>query len=235
MNLVKSNPADLIKSTTQSAFSILSHSNDPLQALKLLTKLRGIGPATASLLLSVYQSDAVPFFSDELFQWTHWDGTGAAAGGTKAGEGWQRKIKYNVKEYGGIVDRVGHLRDRLGVRAVEAEQVAYVLGKEMADVDGGVGVGNGGNESNERNEEQEGDKKHGRTEKELAGGRIAEVTKAIRDAEAEAKGKDNKNEHGPKHSGAPAAKESEKKGTKRKAREQKALTEGTRRSTRRKT
>ena len=64
--------------------------------VKRLTELKGVGPATASLLLSVAYPRAVPFFSDELFYWT-------AATGEKVK---LEKIKYNLKEYGEIVKEV---------------------------------------------------------------------------------------------------------------------------------
>ncbi|CBX92140.1 predicted protein [Plenodomus lingam JN3] len=108
---------------------------DVQAGLKLLTQLRGVGPATASLLLSVLRPADVPFFSDELFRWCVW--------GEADGEaGWRRGIKYTAKEYGVVVEKVGELRRRLGVQRVQAvhvEKVAWVLGKERVDVGGGVG------------------------------------------------------------------------------------------------
>lgn len=129
MNLVKSNSADVVKSTTQAGFASLKDDKDAMKSLKILTALRGIGPATASLLLSVYQPDEVPFFSDELFRWTHWDAPG------KKEYNWDRSIKYNVTEYKELLASVEALRKKLGVRAVDAEKVAYVLGKERVELD----------------------------------------------------------------------------------------------------
>jgi hypothetical protein len=101
--------------------------------VKSLTQLKGIGPATASLLLAVYAPDSVPFFSDEVFRWMVWSEPGAP-------RGWQRAIKYNMREYEVLVERVGGLRKRLGegVRAVDVERVAWVLGKQGVDVDVGL-------------------------------------------------------------------------------------------------
>lgn len=104
-------------------------------AVQLLTSLRGIGPATASLLLSVHNPDGVPFFSDELFRWVMWDEKDGGA------DKWKRKIKYNLKEYEELVKKVADLVGRLGVRAVDCEKVAWVLGKEGVDV--GADAGNG--------------------------------------------------------------------------------------------
>jgi len=84
-------------------------------------KLKGIGPATAALLLSTSNPKELPFFSDELFRWAFWaDGSGSR---------WDRKIKYSLKEYRDLVARVDKLRARIGRGALEAEKVAYVLGK----------------------------------------------------------------------------------------------------------
>jgi hypothetical protein len=124
LSLVQSNTANAIQDTTKSAFALLP---DVTPALKTLIALKGIGPATASLLLSVAAPDTVPFFSDELFRWCIWDESGSPGG-------WQRKIKYNVKEYEMLLKKVDALVKRLGVRAVDAERVAWVLGKERVDV-----------------------------------------------------------------------------------------------------
>ncbi|KAF2467134.1 uncharacterized protein BDR25DRAFT_395579 [Lindgomyces ingoldianus] len=135
LQLVQSNPPNLIQSTIRKAFktllssSLKSPSPSPLPSLKILTEIKGIGPATASLLLSVYAPYEVPFFSDELLRWMMWD----------EGSGWKRKIAYSVKEYVGLVERVRRVRERLGVGAGDVEKVAWVLGREGADV--GVRIG----------------------------------------------------------------------------------------------
>lgn len=131
--LVQSNDTETVLETTTKAFELYSSSDEsPLPALKVLTQLRGIGPATASLLLSVLVPKDVPFFSDELFRWSCWDEAGAG--------GWKRSIKYTAKEYAMVVESVGVLRKRLGeeVHAVDVERVAWVLGKEGMDIDAGI-------------------------------------------------------------------------------------------------
>ncbi|KAF1849913.1 uncharacterized protein K460DRAFT_360760 [Cucurbitaria berberidis CBS 394.84] len=70
----------------------------------------------------------IPFFSDELFRWCCWDESGVS-------DGWERKIKYNVKEYEQLVGRVEEIVERLQVRAVDVEKVAWVLGRAGADMD----------------------------------------------------------------------------------------------------
>ncbi|KAH9881594.1 hypothetical protein IAQ61_000320 [Plenodomus lingam] len=137
LSLVQSNDAASVLNITTAAAEVAKTAAvaDVQAGLKLLTQLRGVGPATASLLLSVLRPADVPFFSDELFRWCVW--------GEADGEaGWRRGIKYTAKEYGVVVEKVGELRRRLGVQRVQAvhvEKVAWVLGKERVDVGGGVG------------------------------------------------------------------------------------------------
>lgn len=76
----------------------------------------------------------MPFFSDELFRWCTWD----------EGDGWNTKIKYNVKEYEELCEKVSVLRERLGVRCVDAEKVAWVLGREGVDCGDEESVGEKG-------------------------------------------------------------------------------------------
>lgn len=96
-------------------------------SLNTLAQLKGIGPATASLLLSVCNPEIAPFFSDELFRWSHFEGG--------KGQGWDREIKYTLKEYLELFERVQEFRSRWKddygreVASVEIEKVAYVLGK----------------------------------------------------------------------------------------------------------
>ncbi|KAF3039189.1 hypothetical protein E8E12_006806 [Didymella heteroderae] len=216
MNLVKSNPADAVKETTQLAFA----ETDPLRALKTLTSLRGIGPATASLLLSVHQPDSVPFFSDELFRWTQWD----VVGKTGDGVGWNRKIKYNVGEYKEVLKSVEALTSRLGVRAVDAEKVAYVLGKEMADFDESAHQEGVAEEAEEKKANQKDDE--GKDAEE-------ESRKTVHEALAEIRMEKAKSD-GVKVEKEPSGKSTGKKGTKRKEREEKTPAEGSRKSTRKK-
>lgn len=96
----------------------------PKDAIKTLSSLRGIGPATASLMLSAAYPTTAPFFSDELFRWTFYE--------SGKGNGWDRRIKYTAKEYADLYEKVHELVDRLSISAVDAEKVAYVLGKDDA-------------------------------------------------------------------------------------------------------
>ena len=126
--MVNQNDEETIAKLTANAFE--QFSKDPKSntksALAELTSLKGIGPATASLLLSVYDPVQAPFFSDELFRWVFWD--------SGKGKGWDRPIKYTPKEYLELFEKVQQMRERLEIKAVEAEKVAYVLGKRATGV-----------------------------------------------------------------------------------------------------
>ena len=124
--LVASNEEATVPVITKAAFQLYEADPSNLAApLKQLSELKGVGPATASLLLSIYDEDSVPYFADELFRWVCWDDK----------TGWKKKIKYDVKEYDLLVEGVKSLKARLGgdIKAVDLEKVAYVCGKLGAD------------------------------------------------------------------------------------------------------
>ncbi|KAJ4164340.1 hypothetical protein LMH87_006017 [Akanthomyces muscarius] len=131
MGLASSNNAPLARKTIAAAIQAYRRAAGPSDAssvaaaLKELTKLRGIGPATASLLLSVHDPERVIFFSDEAFYWL--------CGGGKVGS-----INYNNKEYEMLRGRAGELVKRLGVSATDVEKVAYVLFKRDRADDAGA-------------------------------------------------------------------------------------------------
>ena len=113
--LIKSNNEETVKEVTQRGFqNILSYlkelpkhfwieaTEDELQnyskvirsTFKILCELKGVGPATASLLLSclcsIFPRLAPPYFSDESFMYYVFD---------EANADHTKKIKYSVKEY----------------------------------------------------------------------------------------------------------------------------------------
>jgi len=113
---------------TEAGFSIYEGDNSlACKAISSIAKLRGVGPATASLFLSCYDPIKVPFFSDELFRYLHWSDA--------KGKGWDRKISYTMKEYKTLFDKMQVLRKRLKtvsgktVKAIDLEKMAYALGK----------------------------------------------------------------------------------------------------------
>ncbi|KAL9625791.1 MAG: hypothetical protein Q9160_000111 [Pyrenula sp. 1 TL-2023] len=100
-----------------------------ISALNTLCSLRGIGPATATLVLSVADAENVPFFADELFVWL---------------EGRQeKKMKYDLREYERIWEGVKRIRekvrasddgsengknDKASMSAEMIEKAAFVMG-----------------------------------------------------------------------------------------------------------
>ncbi|KAJ9123250.1 hypothetical protein QFC22_001446 [Naganishia vaughanmartiniae] len=133
MKLVSSNEESKIEDVTGRAFEVVSLQLDAArqllsksirEAILVLTELRGIGPASASLLLGVRFPKQVPFFSDEAYRWL------TAASGNH----WTVSIKYNAKEYAVMLDSCLCLAERLRVNAVDIERVGWVLGREKADL-----------------------------------------------------------------------------------------------------
>ncbi|KAL8664187.1 MAG: hypothetical protein Q9202_003265 [Teloschistes flavicans] len=142
--LVASNSVSEVRQTTSSAFSIFTSDDipNPAKAISTLSKLKGIGPASASLILSCYDPTTIPFFSDELFRWLHWEikdekSTKRKRTVESKDEGWNRKIKYTAKEYAAIFDKTSKFRERLSkeageeIKAVNVEKVAYAIAKEI--------------------------------------------------------------------------------------------------------
>uniref|UniRef100_A0A0G4F937 Uncharacterized protein n=1 Tax=Chromera velia CCMP2878 TaxID=1169474 RepID=A0A0G4F937_9ALVE len=113
MNKLKANGEDTVRMCTTEAFGILeslplslpgdlrgggkkggkavelsdkviaSVVSKTVKALKVLTQMKAVGPATASAIACAYRADVIPFFSDEL-----------AATACKS-----TKLQYNLKEY----------------------------------------------------------------------------------------------------------------------------------------
>ncbi|KIW01569.1 uncharacterized protein PV09_07043 [Verruconis gallopava] len=136
--LVESNDESEVHKLMQ---NLSVHKGQTKEKLQLLTQLKGIGPATASLVLSCTWPTQYPFFSDELFRWIHWNGQHAdgTATGIKNGKGWSRPIGYTLKEYESLVLRSMDIQRRLSqdqeLNFLDLEKVAYVLGKERAEVE----------------------------------------------------------------------------------------------------
>lgn len=98
--------AESVKSSSTAALSALvspgSSSRDRVEkAMAALLPLKGVGPATASLVLSLV-SEEVPFFSDE-----------AAAEVLKPAGG-RKGLKYTIKEYWEFWDGVGKKVEKEG-------------------------------------------------------------------------------------------------------------------------
>ena len=131
--MIRKNDAEPVKSVTAKAAKSLGIAAQPLNpketngtsfwlvvrdAVETLGQLKGVGPATASLIASVYAPAEVPFFADELFEWL-----------LRAGDQ-QPKLKYDKKEYFDLFNAVQNLRNRLGRGNASCEQLekaAFVL------------------------------------------------------------------------------------------------------------
>lgn len=114
MKLVSSNDQISAEETVKESLEVYEEKANAAAAVDVLTKLKGIGPATASLLLAVHDPDNVIFFADEAFYWL-------------CNNGRKDSIKYNAKEYKELSQKAQNLAKRLGVKAVDIERVAYVL------------------------------------------------------------------------------------------------------------
>lgn len=88
--------------------------DNTIASMKTLALLSGIGPATASLLLSVHDPDGVLFFSDEAYRWL-------CCGGKES------PIKYNWKEYAELEQNSDELMSRLKLGARDVERLAFVI------------------------------------------------------------------------------------------------------------
>lgn len=120
MKLVSSNDEAHTKKVIKKAIDSYRKSPNIQAALDTLCTLKGIGPASASLLLTVHDPDQVIFFSDEAFYWLCCDRKS------------DTKIKYNKKECQDLQEQAEALCFRLGVSATDVEKVAYVLMKQLA-------------------------------------------------------------------------------------------------------
>ncbi|KIV88839.1 hypothetical protein PV10_08477 [Exophiala mesophila] len=126
--MVRKNDPSVIQQQTALAFETLESSDlsSPstqtiIKALDIVCKLSGIGPATGTLILNLYDPTNVPFFQDELFAWLFPESKGV-------------KLKYNQKEYRQLIEATQPILERLKVTAMDLEKVAYVLGhKDVVD------------------------------------------------------------------------------------------------------
>lgn len=138
LKLVRSNDDAFIAETTRAAFSTCAtgKAEEIEAAMNILIRLKGIGPASASLVLSCYDPEAVPFFSDELFWFVNEAGPFDRSGKAK-----KVKISYSMKEYRDLLGKVGVLRKRVknksgqGVSAIDIEKAAYVDARDESKQD----------------------------------------------------------------------------------------------------
>ncbi|KAG8744673.1 hypothetical protein FRC10_009587 [Ceratobasidium sp. 414] len=138
--LIDQNTQLKVKTCTQQAFSALSQietdsrdkgltaeSQKSFRALlkALCASLKGVGPATGSLVLSVFD-DRVPFMSDEAYIWAMYADEEAASGKRKL----KREVKYTEKGYLDFAARVWEISTRVERTPAEVERAGWVLGRE---------------------------------------------------------------------------------------------------------
>lgn len=121
--MVKKNAPERVQEVTSAAFALQAGADYDSEgipaaldkALREAALLHGIGPATATLVCSVYDPVNVCFFEDELVAWLCPD---------------LGKLKYTWGEYRALFAEMGKLRARVGVdvKAVDVEKVGYVIG-----------------------------------------------------------------------------------------------------------
>ncbi|THV52856.1 hypothetical protein BGAL_0066g00160 [Botrytis galanthina] len=121
---VGKNSDEIVEAATKDAFDYYKTNPTDIGVVinKLKDPLMGIGPATASLILSVRYPDHVTFFSDECFKWLVNDGEHKPT------------PKYNVAEFEKIHAAAKSLATRLRVNPLQIEKVAFVIIKETEPV-----------------------------------------------------------------------------------------------------
>ncbi|OOG01148.1 hypothetical protein ASPCADRAFT_38149 [Aspergillus carbonarius ITEM 5010] len=187
LGLIRSNPEPLVRKVTGEAFAALHGTTQldegeevfPAQAVDMLVKpLRGVGVATASLILSLATTEGgsggVPFYSDDVYLWVCLGEYSPGLGGeaeARVQRGLYKRVngelnvKYDVKEYRGLWQGVKGLQRLLGeASCLEVEKVALVVryrGLEGVSGGGGDGGGGDGNDKQVSLEEGKGETKRG--------------------------------------------------------------------------
>ena len=98
--LISSNSSDEVQRTTTEAFSKpLTNVEHILAAVKQLSVLKGVGPATATMILQTY-SDDIPFMSDEAM--------------LQVFNGDKTKLKYDLKTCGIFIEKIQGILKMVG-------------------------------------------------------------------------------------------------------------------------
>ncbi|OTA93667.1 hypothetical protein M434DRAFT_11484 [Hypoxylon sp. CO27-5] len=119
---INRNAESKVKKLTKEAFQHYEEKKNVHEAFKILMKLQGVDLARASLLLSVAYPDTIPFFSESLYNSTHWN----------IETGWEQTVPYSESAYDEILQKVEVLKNEYAtgesrVRAVDIEKVAFVM------------------------------------------------------------------------------------------------------------
>jgi hypothetical protein len=122
-NKVASNSDETIAAALKEGFTYYSEKPSDIDGVleKLSRPLKGVGPATASLLLAVHDSSNIVFFSDELYRWLLHDGKKVSP-------------KYTVKEVKDLFSKAKSFMSRIKCSPIELEKAAFVIIKENEPV-----------------------------------------------------------------------------------------------------
>ncbi|KAL4905752.1 hypothetical protein BDW74DRAFT_177452 [Aspergillus multicolor] len=171
LGMVRQNPEKTVSSATASAFSSLSSLAGSIEAAEtalstLTAPLRGVGAATASLVLSVACRD-VPFYSDDVFLWlcvgVYPPHSSSTKGSKEVKPNGELNVKYNVAEYRRLWEGVQGLRKRLNEGVEEGKEVSCCDVEKVALVIRRFGQSGLGaqDEAGEQDEEKEETKESG--------------------------------------------------------------------------
>jgi len=120
---VASNSDEKIAAATKDAFQYYGEKPEDISGVlkKLSEPLKGVGPATASLLLAVHDPSNVVFFSDELYRWLCADGKKVS-------------IKYTPQEFEDLFGKAKSFMSRIKCTPIELEKAAFVIIRESDPV-----------------------------------------------------------------------------------------------------
>lgn len=121
--MVRKNTDEQIATATKDGFDhYAAHPTDIKGVLsKLSDPLKGVGPATASLLLAIHDPAHIIYFSDELYRWL-----------LHSGE--KKTPKYSAPEFDELLTKAKSVMARLKCTPIELEKVAFTIIKESEPV-----------------------------------------------------------------------------------------------------
>ncbi|KAF8860105.1 hypothetical protein BDZ45DRAFT_567692, partial [Acephala macrosclerotiorum] len=119
---IGSNSNEEIAAALKDAFDHYASNKDDIHGtVEKLRALKGVGPATASLLLAIHDPLNVVFFSDELHRWLVSDGE-------------KKTLRYTTKEFEELFSAATTFMARINCTPIELEKVAFTLIQESEPV-----------------------------------------------------------------------------------------------------
>jgi hypothetical protein len=121
--LIRKNTDEQIAIATKDGFDHYAHHPTDIKGVlsKLSDPLKGIGPATASLLLAIHDPAHIIYFSDELYRWLLHNGE-------------KKTPKYSAPEFDELLTKARSVMARLKCTPIELEKVAFTIIKENEPV-----------------------------------------------------------------------------------------------------